>query len=311
MSFSSPKTWVFLWMQFLFTAFLIGQVPTKTLTRDQYLDSLEARHKNLSLEFKEIVGVQFDVPQNVLIPDSEAQNDFDSLPGPLDPNTLNQVEDELISSEVIPVEIDEKNESDDELVYESEVIPPRYLEDEIGLYYLQPFIGLSIVASDMTIGVDTPSMDGDLGYSLGVRAGRRWGNLEGEIHFGYLYNSYSGDFIDNGDFYSVTGIMEATSIGTRFGYGLPYGDRGWYKAAAGFGFANRRHSNNVSIDDFVTPGESFAESVFSYDLLLAMGYQLGIGWDAILSYRFLNLSDYREFDDVSLHLFEVGLGKNF
>ena len=33
-------------------------------------------------------------------------------------------------------------------------------------------------------------MDSDLGYSLGIRAGRRWGNLEGEIHLGYLYNSY-------------------------------------------------------------------------------------------------------------------------
>ena len=42
-----------------------------------------------------------------------------------------------------------------------------------------------------------------------------------------------------------------------------------------------------------------------------MAYELGIGWDAILSYRFLNMAEFGPSDDVSLHLFEVGLGKNF
>ena len=40
-----------------------------------------------------------------------------------------------------------------------------------------------------------------------------------------------------------------------------------------------------------------------------MAYELGIGWDAILSYRFLNMAEFGPTDDVSLHLFEVGLGK--
>ena len=58
------------------------------------------------------------------------------------------------------------------------------------------------------MGVDIPEMDADLGYSLGVRAGRRWGNLEGEIHVGYQYNSYQGDFVDSGSYYSVSGMVE-------------------------------------------------------------------------------------------------------
>ena len=53
------------------------------------------------------------------------------------------------------------------------------------------------------------------------------------------------------------------------------------------------------------------ESVFTYNFMVAMGYQLEFGWDAILSYQYLTLGDYREFDDLSAHLFELGLGKNF
>ena len=154
--------------------------------------------------------------------------------------------------------------------------------------------------------------DADLGYSLGFRAGRRWGNLEGEIHLGYLYNSYDGDFVDNSDYYAVSGMMEATRIGTRIGYGMPFGERGWYKGAIGFGFANRRHSVNVSINSLpLSSGGSSSESVFTYDFLAAIGYELGIGWDAILSYQLLAMSGFKEFDEVSVHLFELGLGKNF
>ena len=91
----------------------------------------------------------------------------------------------------------------------------------------------------------------------------------------------------------------------------PFWRSGWYKGAIGFGFANRRHSNNVTIDFYAPPGESYAESVFTYNFMVAMGYQLEFGWDAILSYQYLTLGDYREFDDLSAHLFEIGLGKNF
>ena len=31
--------------------------------------------------------------------------------------------------------------------------------------------------------------------------------------------------MDSGDYYSVTGMMEATVLGTRLGYGRPFGER--------------------------------------------------------------------------------------
>ena len=61
----------------------------------------------------------------------------------------------------------------------------------------------------------------------------------------------------------------------------------------------------------VNSATSASESVFMYDFLLAMAYELGIGWDAVLSYRFMNMDEYESFDDLSVHLFELGLGKNF
>lgn len=294
-------------IQFVFPVILQSQVKTSAMTRDQYLDKLEDRHNDLSLELKAILGDAFKLPEGVTRSASAAQGEFDSLPGPIKSNFFY----DHTEGQTDKIEISESNSSEDSTIYESEVIPPRFLEDETGTYFLQPFIGLSLIGSDLKVGVDTPSMDSDLGYSLGIRAGRRWGNLEGEIHLGYLYNSYQGDFVDSGDYYSVTGMMEATVLGTRLGYGRPFGERGWYKGAIGFGFANRRQTNNVTVDDFVTPGESYAESVFSYNFLIAIGYELKIEWDAILSYQFMTLGDYREFNELTVHLFELGLGKNF
>ena len=34
---------------------------------------------------------------------------------------------------------------------------------------------------------------------------------------------------------------------------------------------------------------------FTYNFMIAMGYQLEFGWDAILTYQYLTLGDYREF----------------
>ena len=43
----------------------------------------------------------------------------------------------------------------------------------------------------------------------------------------------------------IDGSTEYTNAGARLGYGIPYGERGWLKAAFGFGFAQRRTSADV------------------------------------------------------------------
>ena len=69
--------------QFLYPFFLQAQAPNISITRDQYLDKLEARHKDLSLELKAILGDAFVLPEGVIKPENPAQGEFDSLPGPI------------------------------------------------------------------------------------------------------------------------------------------------------------------------------------------------------------------------------------
>ena len=61
-------------------------------------------------------------------------------------------------------------EKDEEVV---EVVPPRFLEDEIGPFFVQPFIGLSLITGDTNIGNDTVfrGIESDLGYNIRIK---RW-----------------------------------------------------------------------------------------------------------------------------------------
>ena len=42
----------------------------------------------------------------------------------------------------------ESNSSIEEEEDEIEVVPPRFLEDDIGSFFVQPFIGLSLITGD-------------------------------------------------------------------------------------------------------------------------------------------------------------------
>ena len=87
-------------------------------------------------------------------------------------------------------------------------------------------------------------------------------------------------------------------LARRDGFGL----------AGGFGFASRRDVINI-----LQRSESYlsSETAFTYDLLLSLGYEVGMGLDAFLAYRLLGVSENGNFDSVAMHLFQVGLGANF
>jgi len=305
---------------------LQGQSPDALITRDQYLDKLEERLGSASSELSEISGVEFEVPANFMGKPSGAQKAFDELPGPINNLTPDLLSDEEIIREIMGEEegqdlevvvIEDANATDEDKVLEVEVIPPRFLEDELGQFFVQPFIGLSIIPSSLKISNLTyyPKVDHELGQSVGLVYGRRWGNLTGELHLGHFSNDFSGIkeslIVSAPLLMEVDGTTEATNIGARLGYGIPYGESGWFKSSLGFGFSQRRTSFNSKSNMFDDRYESESESVFMYDLLLAAAYELGIGWDAVLSYRFMNMDEYESFDDLSVHLFELGLGKNF
>jgi hypothetical protein len=300
---------------------LFAQVPNEMITRDQYLDKLEERFLNATSELNEISGIKFQVPESSLSQASPAQSSFENLPGPIQTNSPNLLSDEEIISEIMKEEneiedtgilvIEESNETLEEKILEVKVVPPRYLEDELGKFYIQPFIGLSLISGQMNLAGDAlPSVDHDLGYGLGINYGRRWGNLYGEIHLSHYENDFSGVYAGS-IIIDVDGSTYITNLGARLGYNFFLGQKSWIKAATGFGFAERRtiYETKITPGGSISKGES--SSVFSYDFLVAMAYEISPGWDASITYRFLNVNEYNIYDDISAHLFEVAVAKNF
>jgi hypothetical protein len=300
---------------------LFAQVPNEMITRDQYLDKLEERFLNATSELNEISGIKFQVPESSLSQASPAQSSFENLPGPIQTNSPNLLSDEEIISEIMKEEneiedtgilvIEESNETLEEKILEVKVVPPRYLEDELGKFYIQPFIGLSLISGQMNLAGDAlPSVDHDLGYGLGINYGRRWGNLYGEIHLSHYENDFSGVYAGS-VIIDVDGSTYITNLGARLGYNFFLGQKSWIKAATGFGFAERRtiYETKITPGGSISKGES--SSVFSYDFLVAMAYEISPGWDASITYRFLNVNEYNIYEDISAHLFEVAVAKNF
>ena len=148
-----------------------------------------------------------------------------------------------------------------------------------------------------------------MGHSIGLSFGRRWDNLEGELHFGYANCRFSNLVSSRGPTtFKSDGQLDFFQIGTRIGYAIPFGDKGWFRTAGGFGLANRRDAINI---DATNQSYINSETAFTYDLLLSLGYEVGMGLDAFLAYRLLGVSENGNFDSVAMHLFQVGLGANF
>jgi hypothetical protein len=203
--------------------------------------------------------------------------------------------------------------------------PPRKeMQRDRGQYFIQPFVGLGFISSDASFsrhnGFDNSGnplrsdveIETKVGHAIGVSLGRRWENLEGELHFSYATVDYDSATISNVGFTAsvpASGEIELFQVGARVGYGLPVGESGWIRAAGGFGYGKRR--------DFLAMGpplgESYgsSESAFTYDLLFSLGYEIEWGLDVFLAYRLLGSSENGDFNKVAMHLFELGLGANF
>ena len=147
------------------------EVPQDMITRDQYLDRLEERFRNASSELQQITGVKFEVPQAAFSQPNPDQSAFDALPGPRGKATTNNnscsrkiaksLSDDEVIREIMGIAYDsdtlemvENLESNSSIEKEEEVVevvPPRFLEDDIGPFFVQPFIGLSLITGDTNI----------------------------------------------------------------------------------------------------------------------------------------------------------------
>ena len=130
------------------------------------MDKLEARHRSLSLELQEITGITLSSP-DVTVPQSVAQDKFNELPGPIVDKSPFESNASLSETDM---QANDQNTSES-TVYETEVIPPRLkMRWEV---FPATIHWTSLIGKNLKVGVSVPTMDADLGYNLGFRAGRR------------------------------------------------------------------------------------------------------------------------------------------
>jgi hypothetical protein len=322
---SSSVTW------FTFAIFFFADLGFAQSTSDQrretYYQNLEARARSLSQKLAEISGTEpipFHSPKRSVLSSMESnpsnaspQTAYDSLPGPIvEPASTSAPQSEtLYRADGTPVVLQSAPTTSPAIASSSDAVPKkrairRNMGKERGSYFIQPFIGVAVPPSNQSFkgSGSVATIETEIGHSLGLSFGRRWDNLEGELHFGYLTSDYGDITIPGTPFPTTTadGQLEVFQIGTRLGYGIPFAEKGWFRVAGGFGFASRRDVINLPTQSYVS-----SETVFTYDLLLGLGYEVGMGLDAFLAYRLLGVSENGDFDSVAMHLFQVGLGANF
>tara|TARA_B100001057_G_scaffold162528_2_gene163184 strand:- start:2888 stop:3913 length:1026 start_codon:yes stop_codon:yes gene_type:complete len=320
-------------------SFSWSQTGNTYVSRDAFYDSLEARAKALSQRLADLSGTEpipFDRPPPTILSTrqpttpapNQAQSAFDALPDPtrdLEKPVKQKADDgTLYRADGTPVPVNEEVPK----VPAKKRLPRKEMERDRGQYFIQPFVGLAFLSSDVSLSIPAGFVGGvkqsadidietEVGHTVGLALGRRWQNFEGELHFSFSSVGYgSADISNPTTSFSeldmpASGEIELFQIGARAGYGLPVGESGWVRAAGGFGYGKRR--DFLSIQPISIPSMSYGntDSAFTYDLLFSFGYEIEWGLDAFLAYRLLGSSGNGDFDKVAMHLFEVGLGANF
>ena len=294
--------------------------------RETYYQNLEARARSLSQKLAEISGTEpipFHSPKRSVLstmetnpPNASPQTAYDSLPGPIvEPASTPAPQSEtLYRADGTPVILQAAPTTSPAIASPPSSVPKkrairRNMEKERGAYFIQPFVGVAVPPSTQTFkGLSgDASIETEIGNAVGLSFGRRWDNLEGEVHLGYINSAYGDISLPTFLPDTADGQLEIFQIGARVGYGIPFGEKGWFRVAGGFGFASRRDVINIlNSDSYLS-----SETAFTYDLLLSLGYEVGMGLDAFLAYRLLGVSENGNFDSVAMHLFQVGLGANF
>ncbi len=246
--------------------------------------------------------------------ESEAQQSYDALPGPM----------------VEPLPLPEAKEREQEaqpVVFQSEVqrvVPTT--QQRKGDYYLMPVVGLAM-ATQTTFSENAldDELDGKWGNSIGLSAGRRWDNWMAYARVAYQYLEYENlNFRGQSLQTRVEGTEESYSLGLGGGYTISLTEGLSTYGTAGLGMAWRRNSADVSvyIDPFQgQPGywrpdpnslsPSYSSLVFTYDFSMGLEYMFANNYSMLLGYRLLGLTSNKSFEGSFQHLIELGVGANF
>jgi opacity protein-like surface antigen len=237
--------------------------------------------------------------------ETEAQQSYDELPGPL-------VEPLPIPEEESPEEVP--------TVYQSEVVRVvPTTQQRKGDYYVMPIVGFA-VATQTSFKKDSldDNLDGDWGNSIGITAGKRWDNWLAYAQVAYQYLEYDNpNFAGQAAQTQVKGTEESFSLSIGGGYTISLTPNLSTYGTLGAGFAYRRNSADVLelIGGIWEPNPSYtsAESslVFTYDFSMGLEYLFSQNYSARLGYRLLGLTSNESFEGSFQHLIELGVGANF
>jgi opacity protein-like surface antigen len=298
---------------FSLTAKTTSDAPVSELQR-RFL-RMEQRALELSQRLSEMSGtepIQLIDRNESLDPvqlESDAQQSYDQLPGPLvDP--LPTPEEELIDE--APT------------VYRSEVsqVAPTTQQHK-GDYYLMPLVGFSftsITNYDFDYAGSTleDDLDGRWGNSVGISAGKRWDNWIATINSTYQFQKYSNNHFRNVTLNTIKaeGHEESFSIFLNGGYSVPITNSLSHNGTIGGGIAYRKNTFDataVTPLGTVVPLDPINQSsvVFTYNFSMGLEYLFSNNYMARAGYRLLGLTSNESFDGSFQHLIELGVGANF
>ena len=275
--------------------------PKSVSNQAAYYDQLEERARSLSEKLAAFTNSEIDNENTYFNTDIDSNSSFVKITD----------ENESISfsgtSDTATVELETEVQLEDgvELVT---------MESRVGKYYIQPFIGFSIPPHHVNFKGLSHSAEirTEIGHAVGINIGRRWMNLEAELHYGYVNTEFKKAVFPFP--YSsprhASGQSELFNGGARLGYGLPFGEGGWFRLATGVGFANRKDILNLDQLGMITTYLG-SETIFTYDFLFSLGYEFKKDLDFFVAYRILGLDAKGDFDEATMHLLEFGLGANF
>jgi len=285
----------FFWAFQLLVPFLIAQV--KVVSSGSDLTSLESRLQEMSSRYQRIFS-------------SQPNPDLD-LKLPTETPTVNDRDRALGSSPTErPAFMRPPEPEERDLGSGPRSVEQGSLEDNRGAYYLHPFLSVAIPTSPVDYhpsgGRDPREIETEVGYYVGFSIGRRWNNLSGELHMDYGQMDYSKIKIHGGKSLALNGESKILILGSRVGYGLPLGQDGWIRLAAGAGWGNREDFAVVS-----GVSSSSDNAVFVYDFLVGLGYAFTDNFSGHLGYRYLGATENGSFGPLRSHLVELAFGADF
>lgn len=311
----------------IFPFLLRGTYGTQEVDRDDFFRRMEARAMSLSEKMAGISGTE---PIRLITPKKESsipslpekqapQQYYNALPGPPEPKQ--DTRPSPFSERTVPPSV--VYQEPDATYYE---IKPT-TEELKGAFFLRPFLALQAPAEVNTLvevsgdNYDFP-LDGKVGSAVGVGLGRRLGNVEILLKLGYHNSNLTGDEKLDGVNLSLDGETEILDFSLNAGIAIPINDKLSLGASLGFGYAQRSDSSEVKIvvpPDTASgfPGYSdenliyASSSIFSYNLGFSLDYKYSEVMSAYLGYRLVGVSENDPYEQMTLHLFELGLGANF